>query len=62
MRTLTILRLAFFALPLFALISSYKLGGLEVIGDNQDKVVEVKILSPNNFKQSFYKCWIHNKL
>ena len=54
MRTLTILRLAFFALPLFALIScGYKLGGLEVIGDNQDKVAEVKILSPNNFKQSF---------
>ena len=54
MRILTILRLAFFALPLFALIScGYKLGGLEVIGDNQDKVAEVKILSPNNFKQSF---------
>ena len=54
MKTLSILRLTFFALPLFALIScGYKLGGLEVIGDNQDKVAEVKILSPNNFKQSF---------
>ena len=54
MRILVILRLTFFALPLFALIScGYKLGGLEVIGDNQDKVAEVKILSPNNFKQSF---------
>ena len=54
MRTLKILRLTFFALPLFVLIScGYKLGGLEVIGDNQDKVAEVKILAPNNFKQSF---------
>jgi len=53
MRTLKILRLTFFALPLFVLIScGYKLGGLEVIGDNQDKVAEVKILSPNNFATS----------
>ena len=40
---------------LFIFLAScgYKLGGLETVGENQGKVAVIKILSNQNFKQSF---------